>query len=185
MKALMMALGLSLLAATAQARTHTMARVSCDLWGCRLVSDSAARPVAKPATWKGGWTHYKGRQRVRRRAYVRHVPARNNAQATRSVARFEPHPAGCPHVAFCGCGTAVKVFGAPIRSLWLAWNWMRFPPAEPGPGMVAVRRHHVFAILEYRAGLALAYDPNSGGHKTRIHWVSLNGYSVRNPRGRT
>lgn len=95
------------------------------------------------------------------------------------------HPSGCPSTAFCGCGTAVEIFGAPIRSLWLAANWFRFPRAEPGPGMVAVRRHHVFAIREYRDGRALAYDPNSGGHLTRVHWVSLRGYTVVNPRGRS
>lgn len=101
-----------------------------------------------------------------------------------SQAQIVPNPRGCPPVAFCGCGTAVRIFGAPIRSLWLAANWFRFPPAEPGPGMVAVRRHHVFAILEVvDREHVLAYDANSGRHLTRIHVVSLRGYSVRNPRG--
>jgi hypothetical protein len=94
-----------------------------------------------------------------------------------------PHPAGCPRRLFCGCGTAVHIFGAPIRSLWLAANWFRFPSAAPGPGMVAVRRHHVFAIDDYRNGRALAYDPNSGHGLTRRHWVSLAGYRIVNPHG--
>jgi hypothetical protein len=48
--------------------------------------------------------------------------------------------------------------------------------------MVAVRQHHVFAILRVISpGVVLAYDPNSGGHQTRIHACSLAGYSVRNP----
>lgn len=95
------------------------------------------------------------------------------------------HPTGCPRVAFCGCGTAVRVFGAPIRSLWLAANWLRFRRAAPAPGMVAVRRHHVFAIVETRGrGRVLAYDPNSGGHLTRVHLRSLAGYTVVDPRQR-
>jgi hypothetical protein len=87
-------------------------------------------------------------------------------------------------VAFCGCGAAVEVFGSPIRGLWLAANWLRFPPAEPGPGMAAVRPHHVMIIRAYLGdGRALVYDANSGGHLTRVHVRSLRGYSIRNPRG--
>src|SRR3569623_3640440 len=47
-----------------------------------------------------------------------------------------PHPAGCPRRAFCGCGAAVEVFGKPVRSLWLAATWLRFPRATPAPVMV-------------------------------------------------
>jgi hypothetical protein len=94
------------------------------------------------------------------------------------------HPAGCPSRAFCGCGASIEVFGRSIRELWRAANWFRFPPASPAAGMVAVRYHHVFVIREVLgSGLVLAYDANSGGHRTRIHVRSLAGYSVRNPRG--
>ena len=94
------------------------------------------------------------------------------------------HPLGCPTVSFCGCGAAVEVFGRPIRDLWLAANWFRFPPAAPAPGMVAVRQHHVFVIRQVLGnGRVIAFDPNSGHHVTQIHEVSLAGYSVRNPRG--
>jgi len=94
------------------------------------------------------------------------------------------HPSGCPSRAFCGCGAAVRVFGAPVRSLWLAANWYRFPRAAPAPGMVAVRRHHVF-VLEANLGSGLwqVYDANSGGHATRIHARSIAGYVIVNPRG--
>jgi hypothetical protein len=93
------------------------------------------------------------------------------------------HPSGCPRVAFCGCGAAVRLFGSPIRSLWLAANWLRFPPAAPGPNMAAVRPHHVMVILAYHGGeMATVYDANSGGHRTRIHERSLAGFRVVNPR---
>jgi hypothetical protein len=95
------------------------------------------------------------------------------------------HPAGCPHIAFCGCGVSVRVFGHPVPELFLAWNWaVKFPRTEPHAGAVAVRHHHVFYIEQaYGDGTALAYDPNSGGHQTRVHRISLIGYVVVEPHG--
>lgn len=94
-----------------------------------------------------------------------------------------PHPAGCPRRAFCGCGAAVKIFGRPVRELWLARAWFKFPRAAPGPGMVAVRRHHVFVIEQMISPtMALAYDANSGRHLTRRHVRSIAGFSIHNPR---
>jgi hypothetical protein len=50
--------------------------------------------------------------------------------------------------------------------------------------MAAWRWGHVFAIEEVLGdGRVLAYDPNSGGHRTRIHVVSLRGFHVVNPHG--
>lgn len=92
------------------------------------------------------------------------------------------HPSGCPRVAFCGCGVSVKVFGRPVRNLYLAANWRRFPSAKAAPGMVAWRYGHVFYIVKMvKRGVALAYDPNSGGHLTRVHLRSVAGYRVVNP----
>ena len=92
-------------------------------------------------------------------------------------------PAGCPS-AFCGCGTSLHIFGRIIPALNLAANWFRFPHAAPAPGMVAVRNHHVFAIERViDEHTVVAYDSNSGRHLTRVHIVSLRGYSVRDPRG--
>jgi hypothetical protein len=52
--------------------------------------------------------------------------------------------------------------------------------------MVAVRRGHVFAIIENNGnGKVVAYDPNSGHHGTRIHVRSLSGFKVVNPRSGT
>lgn len=90
-------------------------------------------------------------------------------------------PSGCPH-AYCGCGVSLKVFGRIIPRLNLAANWYSFPSASPGPGMVAVRNHHVMLIQHMDGnGNAVVYDPNSGGHATRIHTVSLRGYHIVNP----
>lgn len=94
------------------------------------------------------------------------------------------HPSGCPHRAFCGCGAALRVFGSPIRDLWLAANWFRFPRTQAAPGMVAVRRHHVFVLEAHLSGQTwLAYDANSGRHATRIHPRSIQGYAIVNPHG--
>lgn len=123
----------------------------------------------------------KRKMRDRRTRDTSHVASN---RVVRPDAQIVSHPSGCPARAFCGCGASVEVFGRSIRELWLASNWFRFPPAAPAPGMVAVRRHHVFVIREVIGpGLVLAYDANSGGRQTRIHPRSLAGYSVRNPRG--
>lgn len=107
------------------------------------------------------------------------VSSRHYASGEEIVA----HPAGCPARSFCGCGVAVHVFGKPVRELWLAANWFAFPRAAAGPGMVAVRRHHVMAILEAHGdNTATVYDPNSGRGQTRIHRRSLAGYVVVDPR---
>lgn len=93
------------------------------------------------------------------------------------------HPAGCPARAFCGCGAALRVFGRHVRSLWLAANWFQFPRAAPAPGMAAVRKHHVMVLEQHLGGNTwLAYDANSGGHRTRVHARSIAGYTIVNPR---
>lgn len=94
-------------------------------------------------------------------------------------------PDGCPR-RYCGCGVSLKVFGRIIPELNLAANWVRkFSRTSPAAGMVAARRGHVFYILSYLGdGTALAYDPNSGRGKTRIHERSLAGYVVVNPYAR-
>ena len=93
------------------------------------------------------------------------------------------HPAGCPSRAFCGCGAAVRIFGTPVRSLWLAANWLRFPRSVPAAGMVAVRRHHVFVLEAHLGGNTWeVFDANSGRGQTRIHARSIAGYVIVNPR---
>lgn len=93
-------------------------------------------------------------------------------------------PAGCPH-AFCGCGASLHLFGRIIPALNLAANWLRFPRAEPAPNMVAARRGHVFVLKQHIDGnVWLAFDANSGGHRTRIHPRSIAGFQIVNPHGR-
>jgi len=94
------------------------------------------------------------------------------------------HPSGCPRIAFCGCGAAVRVFGHPVPSLALAASWYRFPRALLAVGNVAVRPHHVFVVEQVlENGMVMAYDANSGRHATRIHARSVAGYTIVNPRG--
>lgn len=117
--------------------------------------------------------------------HVRHVKKRKVAHRHREVrlaGEILAHPIGCPARSFCACGAAVKVFGSPIRSLWLAANWYKFPRTSPASGMVAVRRHHVFVLEAHLGGKTwLAYDANSGKHLTRRHARSIRGYTIVNP----
>lgn len=95
-----------------------------------------------------------------------------------------PHPSGCPRRAFCGCGASIAVFGKPIRELFLAANWFKFPRTSPSSGMVAVRRHHVFVLRSPTSrGNWIVEDYNSGRGLSRIHERSLAGYTIVNPRG--
>jgi hypothetical protein len=111
----------------------------------------------------------------------RHHHFRTIDNSSRSV--LVEHPAGCPARLFCGCGAAVKIFGRSIRELWLAANWFKFPRSQPAPMTAAVRRHHVFVLLEHVGGnVWMVYDANSGGHATRVHARSIAGYTIVNPR---
>lgn len=106
------------------------------------------------------------------------------ALATTAVAEIQPHPYPCPKRAFCGCGASVKVFGKPVRDLYLARNWYRFPRSQPAPGTVAVRRHHVFVLQHHVAGdVWMVYDANSGKRQTRLHHRSIDGWTIVNPHG--
>lgn len=120
------------------------------------------------------------------------VPVKNAGRETRIIAHADvvyegrvvgSRPPGCPR-AYCGCGVSLKVFGKIIPELNLAYNWRKFPRAAPATGMVAYRAGHVFLIESViDAHTVVAYDPNSGGHRTRIHTVSLRGFTVVDPHG--
>jgi hypothetical protein len=92
------------------------------------------------------------------------------------------HPAGCPARQFCACGAAVEVFGHAVRDLWPASAWYRFSRTAPGPGMVAVRSHHVFVLRSHIEGsIWMTADYNSGGHRSRLHAQSISGYTIVDP----
>lgn len=131
-----------------------------------------------------GLKQVRHKRKLRAASSQRVVRVDHSEHRTSAATEFVPHPSGCPARAFCGCGASIEVFGRSIRELWLAANWFAFPRTSPAPGMVAVRRHHVFVIREVRGpGLVLAYDPNSGHGKTRVHLRSLAGFTVVNPHG--
>jgi hypothetical protein len=95
-----------------------------------------------------------------------------------------PHPVGCPHTAFCGCGASIEAFGHTVRSLWLASNWYRFPRTSAAPGMAIVRPHHVAILKEHVQGnVWMVIDHNGGGHRSWLHPRSIAGYTVVDPHG--
>lgn len=96
-----------------------------------------------------------------------------------------PHPHGCPARAFCACGASVKVFGKSVRALWPSSAWLRFPRSAPGHMKVAVRPGHLF-VIDYMidAKTAMAWDYNSGKHRSRYHARSIVGYRIVNPSAR-
>ena len=99
-----------------------------------------------------------------------------------SEATIISHPSGCPRSAFCGCGASVELFGHPVRELYLAANWFKFPRTSPAPNTAAVRSHHVFVLKQHIEGSTwLVYDANSGHHQTRLHERSIAGYTIVSP----
>ncbi len=105
------------------------------------------------------------------------------AVSTAQGATLLPHPSGCPRKAYCGCGTSVEIFGRPVRNLFLARNWFKFPRTSPAPGMVAVRRGHVMVLRQHlRGNVWLTIDHNSGRNRSRLHARSIAGFTIVNPR---
>jgi hypothetical protein len=162
--------------------------------------DAAAVPAYPTSNWvrTARGRHHAGHQPRHRRvaAYRRHHEAREVRKATRrSFVGHSRHmaydrgnvisgrPAGCPYQ-FCGCSASLYVFGKIIPALNLAANWLRFPRTSPAPGMAAARPGHVFIIVSVNGdGTVVAHDGNSGHHLTRIHTISLRGFTVVNPHG--
>lgn len=133
--------------------------------------------------WAGSTSKSKTVYKTNRRAQ-RDVVRTNIRTASLSPSQLIPHPAGCPRRLFCGCGASMKLFGTVKPGLMLAANWLKFPRATPGPGMVAANRRHVFVIDKVLGnGTVMAYDYNSGGGQSRYHARSLAGYTVVSPRG--
>lgn len=101
---------------------------------------------------------------------------------TPAESQILPHPRGCPSKAFCGCGASVEIFGHPVRNLFLARNWFKFPRTSPGHNTVAVRRGHVFVLKNHIQGsIWQVADYNSGGRRSRLHPRSIAGYTIVQP----
>jgi hypothetical protein len=168
------------------ARTTAMHPMCNVLWPCTVPSGGKVKSERA-----GLYPSKQDRARIARAERFRNVdfgspmyPPETQKSFLRHGTAILPHPAGCPARAFCGCGAAVEVFGRPVRSLWLAANWLRYPRTAPAPGMVAARRGHVFVIRQVLGGgRVLAFDANSGGRKTRLHVRSLAGFTVVDPSG--
>lgn len=121
--------------------------------------------------------------RVRLKYFVTIVFALTLVTSEVKAAQIVSHPSGCPTRLFCGCGASVRIFGQPVRELFLARNWFKFPRTSPAPGMAAVRNGHVWVLEHHVSGNTwVGYDANSGGRKTRIHARSIAGYTIVNPR---
>ena len=143
--------------------------------------------ISTPAEARHHHRHHHHRHhhvhRVHHHARHAHRHLHHREHAAIGPSTVVAHPVGCPRRQFCGCGAAVRVFGRPMRNLWLAANWFRFPRAAPAPGMVAVRTHHVFVLEQYLGdGMWMTYDANSGHHLTRMHARSIAGYTIVDPR---
>lgn len=165
--------------ATPSASTADQVRVARGRYIARQMGFGAAieKPVRKPRVVHVAKADYR---HVVRTSPVLRIIDRPPQQVAATVVS---HPPGCPARLFCGCGAAVRVFGSPVRSLWLAANWLRFPRTEPAPGMVAARRGHVFVLEQHLGGNRWqVYDANSGRGMTRIHARSIAGYVIVNPR---
>lgn len=101
--------------------------------------------------------------------------------------RIVAHPAGCPRTLFCGCGVSVRVWGKPRREFYRADAYRVFKRSIVAAGNVAWRYRrgggHAVYIEEVISGnVARVYDPNSGGHKTRIQVLDLTGWNVVSPK---
>lgn len=151
-----------------------------------IAAPAAGRPIERARQGDGGALFSTGRDMAvtAARAY-RRASQRLAAEMSLPAPVRLAHPEGCPRRQFCGCGVAVRVFGWPVRHLWLAVNWLKFPQVPAAVGMVAVKRHHVFYLEQHLVGSTwLAYDPNSGRHATQLHARSIEGFVIVNPRRR-
>lgn len=180
MKYLASLLVLLAMASPAQARHRVAATPAPCTFFC-FFQPAPAQPVVR--------VHHFKRRSARVSLPVNSADRRPNERPERrsasDLSEIVAHPPGCPHRAFCGCGAAVRVFGSPVRSLWLAANWYRFPRSSPAPGTVAIRSggHHVMVLeVDLGGGIWQVYDANSGGHATRIHARSIAGYTIVSPR---
>ena len=184
------ALACLLFSSSAEARhRHPAAIVAhpdCNiLWPCEGVTTSprGERIVKAMGGFGSAQKIYKPRTAHRTVTRLHTVPLPHAKPAWHEAARIVEHPAGCPRVAFCACGTAVRLLGNAHAAPWLARAWYAFRHTTAAPHMAGVRPHHVIA-LEYQVSgnMWMVYDANSGGHATRMHVIDISRYTIVNPR---
>jgi hypothetical protein len=152
------------------------AKVTYDNDG-RTVETAQARPD-RVRNARAARVNVESSVRVRRDS-ARHAAG---AQVSGQAQVIGGRPAGCPRK-FCGCATALKLFGKFRPELHLAANWLRkFPRTSPAPMMAAARSGHVMLLVEHvAADKWKVWDANSGGGLTRIHVRSIRGFVTVNP----
>ena len=84
----------------------------------------------------------------------------------------------------CGCWAAEHFFGSPVRNLWLAANWLRFPRTQAAAGTAAVwpNRHHVAPVIAVNGNGTVTVHDSWGDHAVRmagLTFVNPHGYEDR------
>jgi len=110
-----------------------------------------------------GWPFRKATERHTERHYARRGGSRLASLdgSCRTAARM-----GGP----CGCWAAEHFFGSPIRELWLAANWLKFPRTSPAPGTAAIwpNHHHVAPVVGVNGDGTVIVRDSWGTHPVRM-----------------
>ncbi len=134
-----------------------MLRAALILFWLLLPCAAEARPSSYPLPDQFAGDRYIGLQR----APVVHQTAR-----AEGMTRADRHATGWRPRAWCGWWLGQHL-GMPLRSLWLARNWASVgAPAQPGPGVVVVWRHHV-GIITGRTAAGWIIKSGNDGHRVR------------------
>ena len=70
----------------------------------------------------------------------------------------------------CGCWAAEHFFGNPVRALWLAANWLRFPRTQAAAGTAAVwpNAHHVAPVVAVNGDGTVTVADSWATHAVRM-----------------
>jgi len=110
------------------------------------------------------WRHLNRRYAHRLRHFTR--PRTYYTSTTQAPCHRESASMGGP----CGCTAAWKILHVADHvwrgyNLWLAWDWSRFPRAEPIPGTAAVWKNHSHvAAVKYATKDSIIVDDYWGVH---------------------
>lgn len=113
--------------------------------------------------------------------------SRRSAPAYSRGSRFANLDGSCRIAAHmggpCGCWAAEHFFGSPVRNLWLARNWLRFPHTQAAAGTAAVwpNAHHVAPVVAVNGDGTVTVADSWGTHAVsaaRLTFVHpTNGYA--------